>query len=147
MEFFGYDNATPPSSLAAPTAATLASFAPEDWEALRAYAAERRFPPGATVLAPGDPQPTLFIVQEGSVTLSGSPPAEIPAGGLFGISSFLDSQPATLTARTAAGANILLLTREALTRLAAWQPRPAILLLTELGAHLAQHLRATNRNF
>jgi CRP-like cAMP-binding protein len=54
---------------------------------------------------------------------------------------FLDGAPATVRVRARNSAEVLLLTREALLQLAAWQPRIALALMRDLGATVAQRLR------
>ena len=64
-------------------------------------------------------------------------------GEVFGLLSFLDGEPSAVTVRASADAPVELLriTPENLQQLAAWQPRIAVLLLRDLGAHVAARLR------
>lgn len=98
----------------------------------------------------GERQPALCFVASGQVAVVGDPAAE-PAydmlkgeGDVFGLLSFLDAAPSDVTATVTADgpAELLLLTPDALQQLAAWQPRIALTLLRDLGAHVAARLRA-----
>jgi CRP-like cAMP-binding protein len=64
-------------------------------------------------------------------------------GEVFGLLSFLDGTPSEVTVRAGADTPVELLrvTPENLQQLAAWQPRIAVLLLRDLGAHVASRLR------
>jgi CRP-like cAMP-binding protein len=65
-------------------------------------------------------------------------------GELFGLLSFLDGSPSAITATvTGRGpVELLMLTPEVLQQMSAWQPRIAMALLRDLGAHVAERLRA-----
>jgi len=64
-------------------------------------------------------------------------------GEMVGLLSFLDGAASDVTVSVAGpgAAELLLLTPDALQRLAAWQPRIAIALLRDLGANVAARLR------
>jgi CRP-like cAMP-binding protein len=54
---------------------------------------------------------------------------------------FLDGAPCTVQVQAEGSTEVLLLTRELLLQLAAWQPRIAVALLRDLGAVVAARLR------
>jgi CRP-like cAMP-binding protein len=149
MELFAYNDPSGASPVAAPqpAVAALAAFGPEEWADLREFAAERRYLPGAVILPAADATPTLAIIVEGEVAVqSGNESAIIGAGGLFGVSRFLDQTVPDVAAQTASGATVLMLTQPGLTRLAAWRPRTVVLLLGALGALLSRQLHALGRS-
>jgi hypothetical protein len=149
MEMFGYSNPSGASPVAEPqpAVAQLGTFGPEEWAALREFAAERRYMPGAVILPAADPTPALSIVVEGQVQVQGGAGAvTLGPGGLFGICHFLDPALPDVTAQTEAGATVLMLTQPGMTHLAAWRPRTVILLLGVLGALLGQQLQSLGRS-
>jgi hypothetical protein len=150
MEMFEYDDPAGAKNVAAtqPLVAGLAEFGPEDWDALREFAAERRYMKGATILPAGDAPPALNIITEGAVQVNGGAgEATLAAGSMFGISRFLDPNLPDVTAATATGAAVLMLTQPGLNRMAAWRPRSGILLLGALGALLSRQWRDAGRSF
>ncbi len=140
-DFFSYQGDTEPAS-AAPIGAALSG---EDWEHLIRFAARRRFAPGATVLKAGDVDPALHFVASGQLELRGPGKARAlrGEGEVFGVMSFLDGAPSAVSVVVAGpgDAELLRLTPEALQQLAAWQPRLALALMREMGAHTAGRLR------
>jgi len=147
--FFSYGSAAPASSPAGdggPLREILGELSGDDWEQFIAYAARRRYPAGAVVVQVGDTAPALCFVASGQVELS-TPGTAARArrgeGEVFGMLSFLDGAASEVTATVVGGApaELLLITPEALERLAAWQPRIAVTLLRDLGAHVATRLR------
>lgn len=147
-DFFSYQ-AKPESAVAAPTPepaqAILADLSSEDWEQLIRFAARRRFAAGAVLVQAGESDRALHFIASGQVELQGpgTPRAVRGEGEVFGLLSFLDGAPSAVTATVAAGgpAELLRITPEALQQLAAWQPRIAVQLLRDLGAHVAARLR------
>jgi len=101
------------------------------------------------VLETGDTQRALYFIASGQVELrsASTPKKAAPTlrgeGEVFGMLSFLDAAPSEINATVAAAApaELLMLTPETLQQLAAWQPRIAMALLRDLGAHLAARLR------
>jgi len=101
------------------------------------------------VLETGDTQRALYFIASGQVELrsAGAPKKAAPTlrgeGEVFGMLSFLDAAPSDIgaTVAAAAPAELLMLTPETLQQLAAWQPRIAMALLRDLGAHVAARLR------
>lgn len=149
-DFFSYDGADPPASEPSRPARTiLGELSGDDWAKFITYAARRRYPAGAVVVSIGEPQRALCFIASGRVEVVGDPVAS-PAyrlmrgeGEVFGLLSFLDGAPSGVAATvTPEGpAELLLLTPEALQQLSAWQPRIALTLLRDLGAHVAARLR------
>lgn len=147
-DFFSYGAGAPPAAAAAPQA-ILGELSGEDWEKFIGFAARRRYPAGAAIVAAGAAERALFFVASGQVEIrtAGAPRRARPQirgeGDVFGILSFLDGAPSDIDATVAEGApaELLLLSPEALLQLAAWQPRIAMALLRDLGAHVASRLR------
>jgi CRP-like cAMP-binding protein len=147
--FFSYAGASEPEGPPAQRA-ILADLSSDDWEKFIGYAARRRYPAGAVVVEAGSTARRLCFVASGQVELrsAGAPKKAAPQprgeGDVFGILSFLDGAPSgvTVTVAAAGPAELLLLSPEALLQLAAWQPRIAVALLRDLGAHVAARLRA-----
>ncbi len=148
-DFFSYGG---PGAAAPPPAAPraiLGDLSSEDWEKFIGYAARRRYPAGAAIVAIGAGERALCFIASGQVeiTTAGAPRKAAPLvrgeGEVFGILSFLDGAPSDIgaTVGRAGPAELLLLTPEALQQLAAWQPRIAMALLRDLGAHVAARLR------
>lgn len=157
-DFFQYGSAPAPSPTAAPardlagadgSRAILAELSDEDWEKFIGFAVRRRYPPGAVILEIGQAGGALGFVASGAVEVAGTPATGAPAqaaelrqeGDVFGMLGFLDGAPATMRVRARGSAEVLLLSREALLQLAAWQPRIALALMRDLGADVARRLR------
>jgi CRP-like cAMP-binding protein len=140
-DFFSYQGDTEP----APAAAIGAALSGEDWEHLIRFAARRSFAPGATVLKAGERDPALHFIASGQVELQGPGKTRVlrGEGEVFGVMSFLDGAPSAVSVVVAGpgAAELLRLTPEALQQLAAWQPRLALALMREMGAHTASRLR------
>lgn len=145
-DFFSYGQ--PAAERSAPRA-ILAELSGDEWVKFIAHAARRRYPAGAVVLETGDTQRALYFIASGQVELrsASTPKKAAPTlrgeGEVFGMLSFLDAAPSEINATVAAAApaELLMLTPETLQQLAAWQPRIAMALLRDLGAHLAARLR------
>jgi hypothetical protein len=148
MEMFAYDDpaGAKPATASQPVAAALAEFGPEEWAALKEFAAERRYRPGARILPSEDPTPALHILMEGGVQLGGGDTVLGP-GAMFNVSAFFDAASPGMTAATRGGAAVLLLTASGLNQMAAWRPRAGILLLSALGGLLARQLRDLGKSF
>ncbi len=156
-DFFQYGTAAPVPQAVAPARdyppegnrAILAELSDEEWEKFIGFAPRRRYPAGAVLLEVGQPGNALGFVASGVVEViaPAAPGAAAPAperrgeGDVFGMLGFLDGAPATVRVRARNSAEVLLLTREALLQLAAWQPRIALALMRDLGATVAQRLR------
>lgn len=144
-DFFSYGAApaAPAPSPATPPLRLLADLGDEDWEKFIGFTARRRYPAGATIVRAGERGPALFLVASGSVRvlLPGAVPASRGEGEVIGLLSFLDGAPHAADVQAAGEVELLMLTPDALTQLAAWQPRIAVALLRDLGAHAAARLR------
>lgn len=146
--FFSYAGAAEPEGAPAQRA-ILGELSSEDWEKFIGYAARRRYPAGAVVVAAGSTARLLCFIASGQVEVrnSDAPRRAAPVlrgeGEVFGMLSFLDGAPSGISASVAASgpAELLMLSPEALLQLAAWQPRIAVALLRDLGAHAAARLR------
>jgi CRP-like cAMP-binding protein len=140
-DFFSYQGDPEP----APAAAIGAALSGDDWEHLIRFAARRRFAPGATVLRAGDTDTALHFIASGQIELRGPGKTRTlrGEGEVFGVMSFLDGAPSAVSAVVAGAtaAELLRLTPESLQQLAAWQPRLALALMREMGAHTASRLR------
>lgn len=146
--FFSYAGAAEPEGTPAQRA-ILGELSSDDWEKFIGYAARRRYPAGAVVVEAGSTARLLCFIASGQVDLrrpgapKTAPRVTRGEGEVFGILSFLDGAPSGSTASVGATgpAELLMLSPEALLQLAAWQPRIAVALLRDLGAHVAARLR------
>ena len=123
----------------------LADLSGEEWEKFIGFAARRSYPAGATVVDSGSTEPALILIASGRlrVQAAGGAPVRRGEGEMVGVLSFLDRAPsqASVTVEGPGAAELLLLTPDALQRLAAWKPRIALALLRDLGASVAARLR------
>lgn len=154
-DFFSYGGAPAPAP--ATTAATpaegeppraiLADLDDEDWEKFIGFAVRRRYPDGAPIVTRGAVDVALGFVAGGAVRIQadGLPPQRRAEGEAFGILGFLDGAASRVDVLADGPTEVLLLGREALIQLAAWQPRIAVALLRDLGAHVATRLRRHDR--
>jgi CRP-like cAMP-binding protein len=147
-DFFSYGAPLPkaapvPAAVADAPLRLLADLGDEDWEKFIGYTARRRYPPGAAIVRAGERGPALFLVASGQVKVMqpGAAAALRGEGEVIGLLSFLDGAPHALDVVAAGEVELLMLTPDALTQLAAWQPRIAVALLRDLGAHTAARLR------
>jgi CRP-like cAMP-binding protein len=152
-DFFAYDGAAEPptqpatSALSAAARPVLADLADEDWEALIRFAARRRHASGAVVIEAGERGAALHFIAAGEVRLRapgqpGVPEQRRGEGELIGMVGFLDGAPSPVQAVAVGEVELLRLDRTGFDRLAAWQPRIALMLLRDLGAQIAARLRA-----
>jgi CRP-like cAMP-binding protein len=148
-DFFSYSPLPAPRpepaalSAPAPGQGILADLGDEDWEKFIAFTARRRYPAGAVVVAAGERSPALYFVASGQVVvkLGEAAAARRGEGEVIGLLSFLDGAPSAAQVVAAADTELLMLTPDALIQLAAWQPRIAVALLRDLGAHVGARLR------
>lgn len=146
-DFFSYAGPGngPTTAGSAPPRAILADLSGEDWERFIVYGARRRYPAGAVIVQLGDTASALHFIASGQVDLLNAQgqTARRGEGEAFGVLSFLDgaASEVTATATRSGPAEVLRLTPDALQQLAAWQPRIAMCLLRDLGAHVATRLR------
>lgn len=139
----------PPRDAADVGRGILGELSDEDWEKFIGFAARRRYPAGAVIFDVGQAFGALGFIASGSVEVlpaatpgAAAPRAELrEEGDVFGMLGFLDGAAATVRVRSRASTEVLLLTREALLQLAAWQPRIAVALLRDVGAAVATRLR------
>lgn len=146
-DFFSYQ----PKPVAEPAPAAdapqsiLAALSGDDWEHVIRFAARRRFPAGATLFLAAESDRALHFIASGQIEITGPGLSRVVRGEgeVLGLMSFLDGAPSAVTAKvTAAGpAELLRITPEALQQLSAWQPRIAMELMRDLGAHVAARLR------
>lgn len=127
--------------------AILAELSDEDWEKFIGFAAQRRYPNGAVICDVGQAFTSLGLVASGAVEVArqgqaaGAKPELREEGDVFCMLGFLDGATSTVRVRARGSTEVLLLTREALLQMAAWQPRIAVALLRDLGAAVASRLR------
>jgi signal-transduction protein with cAMP-binding, CBS, and nucleotidyltransferase domain len=121
----------------------LTELSDEEWEKFIGFAARRRYPAGASVVARGEAAVPLGFVASGAVSVrpERGPATRRGEGEAFGILGFLDGRPSEVAIVADGATEVLLLGREALVQLAAWQPRIAVALLRDLGALVATRLR------
>jgi CRP-like cAMP-binding protein len=148
-DFFSYGGAAPEPERGAGPRSLLGELSSEDWERFIGYTARRRYPASATIVSAGEAVRALCFIASGQVEISTAgaprktPPLVRGEGEVFGMLSFLDGAPSGITASVSRDgpAELLMLTPESLQQLAAWQPRIAMALLRDLGAHVAARLR------
>ncbi|MEA2169871.1 MAG: family transcriptional regulator, cyclic receptor protein [Solirubrobacteraceae bacterium] len=131
--FFDYDG-----SLAAQAAASrpqLLADAPEaDWNVLLGSCETLRFRAGEAVLTAGTTDRALYIVADGRL--------DPPAPAVLGEAEFFSGLPVAHGYRAATDCELLRLSFDAFTALAAHDPRLGRDLLVDLGRRLALQLRA-----
>jgi CRP-like cAMP-binding protein len=126
-----------------PPPAILGQLSDSDWEKFIGFTARRRYPVGAAIVGVGDAERALYFIVSGAVSVkpvSGTETA-LADGEVFGVLTFLDGAASAVTVVATGPAEVLRLTPEALEQLSAWQPRIALALLRDLGAHVAARLR------
>lgn len=124
--------------------AILGDLSDEDWEKFIGFAARRRYPDRAVIFDRGEAHGSLGFVASGSVEVlpDGAKAGALRGeGAIFGLLGFLDGAPSPMRICARGSTEVLLLTREALLQLAAWQPRIAVALLRDAGATVASRLR------
>jgi CRP-like cAMP-binding protein len=126
-----------------PPPAILGQLNDSDWEKFIAFTARRRYPVGAAIVGAGDTERALYFIVSGAVSVkpvNGTATALVD-GEVFGVLTFLDGAASAVSVVATGPAEVLRLTPEALEQLSAWQPRIALALLRDLGAHVAARLR------
>ena len=125
--------------------AILSDLSDEDWERFIGFTARRRYPDRAVIFERGEAPGALGFVASGAVEVqpaAGAAPSLRGEGDIFGLLGFLDGAASPMRVCARGSTEVLLLTREALLQLAAWQPRIAVALLRDAGATVAARLRA-----
>jgi CRP-like cAMP-binding protein len=146
-DFFSYQTQAVAAAVpvADPPQTILAALSAEDWEHVIRFAARRRFPAGAVLFKAMQIDRALHFIASGQVEVTGQGSTRVVRGEgeVLGLMSFLDGAPSAVTATvtTAGPAELLRITPEALQQLMAWQPRVAMELMRDLGAHVAARLR------
>jgi CRP-like cAMP-binding protein len=114
---------------------------------LTALTFEKRYAEGETVFAEGDPGKGLFVVLEGSVTISRSGShgeealATLGPGEAFGELALIDDLPRSATARVTAPARLLILYRSHFDRLVEGDRGTALQVMRNLLRRLAVYAR------
>lgn len=144
-EFFAYEgnSSVPPE---ARNKAILSSLDDDDWGKLIVFGALRRYRRGSRILAAGSRDRALNFVISGSVRLSqpghgSGRDQDMAEGNVFGMATFLDGEPSEIEAIAEGEVEIFLLTWDAFERMAAWHPRIAMILVSDIGSDLAGRLR------
>ena len=121
------------------------SLEPADVDALALQLDVISFSPDAVVFEAGDSGSSLFIIEDGEVSIElpqkGGHPvvlATLHKGQYFGELSLLDGQPRSAGARATRQTNLLRLERQDLVDLVRRRPDAAIRILAELGERLRQ---------
>lgn len=146
---YGSSSQSPPATSSEPTPkGMLAGLTAEDWNHLIGFASRRRYPAGGVIIAAGSNQPAVYFLVSGSVRITGSRPGGLDSeievlsdNAVFGIQSFLDHRPSAATATAVTATEILTFTPSTFSQFAAWHPRVAIALISDLAANLAARLR------
>lgn len=142
-EFFAYEG----KSRVRPEArnkAILSDLDDDEWGKLIVFGALRRYRRGARILALGSRERALNFMISGSVRLSGPGPdsdQHLGEGNVFGMATFLDGEPSQIEAIAEGEVELFLLTWDAFARMAAWHPRIAMTLVSDIGSDLAGRLR------
>lgn len=135
--FFGY----PQTALGQPF---LPALSQRDWLKLLQYTETLRYLSGATVLAAGDTDRSLYIITFGRCELINKGKGAkvvLDAGTVFGEQSFLDGQPQPATVKVIGDGELLRLSPTSFETLAAYYPDLARTILFDLGRVLSLRLR------
>jgi len=128
-----------------------ASLTDEEWSEFLGAMERRLFPLGAEILKAGERDRTLYLIASGEVevvidTAAGRRRlATVGAGSVVGEMAFFDGAPRSATVVALAQVEVLALRQDRFEQLAAWRPRIAIKLLTDIGRVLSQRLRKLNQ--
>lgn len=112
------------------------------WSALLAYTQVSRFSQGATVIAAGSRDRSLYIVADGVLEVA-SPdgPVTLESGAIIGELAFFDGEPHDAPVRALTDVDLLELSQESFEVLAAREPHLARTVLLDLGRILSLRLR------
>ena len=144
-DFFDYAE----NSNTSPAARALFSrFQDGDWDKLREFSAVRCYADGTTIYSADNVERAVYFLSAGKVELVASNPAsfnhqktEISPGSVFGILTFLDGHARSVRAVAHGAVETLMLEKTMFDRLAAWHPRIAITILSDLAETVALKLR------
>ncbi len=100
-----------------------------------------RFSRDERLISMSRPVNALYICLSGQleVRASGSPPVDITAGGVFGVTTVLHERPARATVVGLAPGDVLVIEKERLTRMIRKRPRLGVGTLERLLAHVSRH--------
>ena len=111
-----------------------------DWDALLAATETLRFRAGEVVLATGARDRALYLLLDGRLAGADGSPVTAPAA--LGVAAFLDGLPSAVTITATGDVELARLSWDAYEALAARDPMLGRMLLLDLAAGLAAHLRA-----
>jgi CRP-like cAMP-binding protein len=123
----------------------------DDWNVLSGFMEPRRFSPGETVLVGGEPDRSLYLLQDGTLeaivtSKSGSKRTTVmESGSVFGEVAFFDGGARSATVRGVTQGDLRRLTFERFESMAADHPALGRALLLELGLRIADRLRSAER--
>ncbi len=147
QNFFRYDDAAGDSAVES-NRAILGSLRDADCDQLISLAARRKYQAGAHIIKAQDTDRAIYFIVSGSVEIVAPEPgalssklATLSEGGVFGIVSFLDGAPRGSNVIAKGPVEVLMVSKDIFEQLAAWQPRIAIALLSDIGANVAMRLR------
>jgi CRP-like cAMP-binding protein len=116
-----------------------------EWDTLLAAMQTVILRPGDTAFAEGRPDPALYLLTDGVLTVSyaGAAPAEItaPPAEVINAMAFLDGGRCIATARAVTDVRMLRLSFDAFESLAAREPPLARRIILDLARRVAQQLR------
>ena len=145
MSFFDYPASTQAGT--APGWGFLDGVSDAQWSRFKAHCEVRRFADGAAIVAAGDVDRSLWVVQAGElgVRVPGRRREHVVGcGTVFGEVAFFDAQPRSADIVAIGNVELLALTYENFERLAVAEPAFAVSLLLDLGRFLSQRLRAAD---
>ena len=145
-DYFDYSETNPTSPVAA--RALFSRFQDGDWDILREFSAVRCYANGTVIYSAENVERAVYFLSAGKVELVASNPAsfhnqktEISPGSVFGILTFLDGHTRSVRAVAHGAVETLMLEKTMFERLAAWHPRIAITILSDLAETVALKLR------
>ena len=151
VDFFQYDEPGGPVQPAG--RAILGGLTDEDWDKFIGFAARRRYAADAPLIKAMDTDRAIYFVVSGAVRILSHQPGGVETeltvmgeGDVFGIQSFLDAAPRAASAVAVGDVEVLMVSSDMFAQLAAWQPRIAVALLTDIGANISLKLRQHERS-
>ncbi len=109
---------------------------------------QRLYRPGETIFGKNQPGEEAFVVMRGKVEIyldeTSGPVATLGPGKILGELAFLDGAPRTARAVAAEASILLLLHRDAFTRLIASEPHLGMVVMRNIAIDLSAKLRQTN---